>query len=143
MGIKLATKANLNWVNGQYQKIGFIPSELENETVAIVMYNEQYAGVGRIVYLNEQEAELGGIYILDKFRGLSLAYELVDYLVTEADKSNLQALYCLPFEKLKSFYSKFDFKEVEYESENLNRDILKKYRWCNETYDENVLLLKR
>ncbi|MFB7156376.1 GNAT family N-acetyltransferase [Lysinibacillus sp. NPDC056232] len=34
----------------------------------------------------EEEAEIGGICIMDEFRGLSLANELVDYLVKEAKK---------------------------------------------------------
>ncbi|MFD0711778.1 GNAT family N-acetyltransferase [Paenibacillus sp. GCM10027626] len=142
MEIILATKNELQWVNEQYQKIGFMPSNLENETIAIVTYKDKYAGVGRIVYLNEEEVEIGGIYILDEFRGLSLANGLVDYLVREARKSNLKEVYCLPFEELKHFYGKFGFEEVDYEDKQINIDILKKLRWCLDNYEKKVLLLK-
>ncbi|MFT9819111.1 GNAT family N-acetyltransferase [Lysinibacillus sp. NPDC056185] len=142
MGIKLATKNELQWVNEQYQKIGFVPSNLERETIAIVTYKDKYAGVGRIVYLNGEEAEIGGICILDEFRGLSLANELVDYLVKEAKKSNLKEIYCLPFEELKCFYGKFGFEEFDYEGKQINNHILKKYQWCLDNYEKKVLLLK-
>ncbi|MGE6256923.1 GNAT family N-acetyltransferase [Heyndrickxia sporothermodurans] len=142
MGIKLATKKELQWVNEQYQKIDFVPSKLENETIAIVTYKDNYAGVGRLVYLNEEEGEIGGIYILDEFRGLSLANELVDYLVNEAKGRKLKEVYCLPFEELKHFYGKFGFKEFNYENEKINKHILEKYQWCLNNYEKKVLLLK-
>ncbi|WP_258168259.1 hypothetical protein [Paenibacillus sp. AR247] len=63
MGIRIATKNELQWVNEQYQKIGFVPSNLENEKIAIVTHKDEFAGVKRIVYLNAEEAEIGGIYI--------------------------------------------------------------------------------
>lgn len=142
MGIKLATKNELQWVNEQYQKIGFVPSNLENETIAIVTYMDKYAGVGRIVFLNEEEAEIGGIYILDEFRELSLANELVDYLVKETKKHNLKEVYCLPFEELKHFYGRFGFEEFDYEGKQINNRILKKFQWCLDNYEKKVLLLK-
>lgn len=71
MSIKRVTQAELPWVNQHYEHIGFQPSSLDNEIIAIVMSQDDYAGVGRLVRLNEHEAELGGIYILDKFRGQS------------------------------------------------------------------------
>ncbi|MET3544880.1 hypothetical protein ABID47_001474 [Paenibacillus favisporus] len=83
MGIRLATKNELQWINKQYQKIGFMPSNLENEKIAIVTHQDEFAGVGRIVYLNAEEAEIGGIYILDEFRGLSLANESTKHNIKE------------------------------------------------------------
>lgn len=142
MAIQLATASDLEWVNTQYQKIDFVPSSLGNEIIAIVTYKDEFAGVGRIVYLNDDEVEIGGIYILDEFRGLSLANELVGYLVAVAKKKNFKAVYCLPFENLKNFYHKFGFKAFEYETSQVNDKVLTKYRWCLENYDKKVLLLK-
>lgn len=142
MGIKLVTKNELQWVNEQYQKISFVPSNLANETIAIVTYNTKFAGVGRVVYLNEEEAEIGGIYVLDEFRGQSLARELVDYLVKEATKRNLKEVYCLPFEELKPFYGEFGFEELDHGREQINSHILKKFQWCLDNYEKKVLLLK-
>ncbi|NGP44869.1 GNAT family N-acetyltransferase [Bacillaceae bacterium SIJ1] len=142
MGIKTATIHELEWVNQQYEQIGFVPSHLENETIAIVTFKGAFAGVGRIVYLNDNEAEIGGIYILNEFRGQSLASELVDHLVKEAKRRHFKEVYCLPFEELKPFYMKFGFKEIDDNSKQINHDMLKKLQWCSENYEKNVLLLK-
>ncbi|PVZ79311.1 GNAT family N-acetyltransferase [Serratia sp. S1B] len=142
MAIKLATASDLEWVNAQYQKIDFVPSSLDNEIIAIVTYNDDFAGVGRIVYLNDEEVEIGGIYILDEFRGLSLANELVGYLVDAAKQKNLKAVYCLPFENLKTFYQKFGFNEFKHDASQVNEKVLKKHQWCLDNYDKKVLLLK-
>ena len=58
MGIRVVTEKELHWVNEQYQKIDFVPSTLENEIIAIVTYQDRFAGIGRMVYLNEEEAEI-------------------------------------------------------------------------------------
>ena len=142
MGIQLATENELQWVNEQYEKIDFVPSTLDNEIIAILTYKDSFAGVGRIVYLNEEEAEIGGIYIIDEFRGLSLANELVGYLVEEAKQRGLKEVYCLPFEELKNFYEKFGFKTFDIELTPTNEKVLKKYNWCLDNYEKNVLLLK-
>jgi len=130
--------------NGEMSSIknDFVPSTLENEIIAILTYKDSFTGVGRIVYLNEEEAEIGGIYILDEFRGLSLANELVRYLVEEAKKRGLKEVYCLPFEELKHFYEKFGFKTFDVESTLINEKVLKKFNWCLDHYEKNVLLLK-
>lgn len=142
MAIKLANENDLEWLNAQYQKINFVPSSLENEIIAIVTYNDEFAGVGRIVYLNDDEVEIGGIYILDEFRGLSLANELVGYLVDIAKQKNLKAVYCLPFEELRNFYAKFDLHEFEYIDNQVNTKVLEKFKWCLDNYEKQVLLLK-
>ncbi|MDH6675429.1 N-acetylglutamate synthase-like GNAT family acetyltransferase [Paenibacillus sp. LBL] len=142
MSIKRVTEAELAWVNRQYEQIGFMPSKLQNEIIAIVMSQGHYAGVGRLVMLNAHEAEMGGIYILDAFRGQSLAQELVSYLVEESKRQNLKTVYCIPFEELQHFYEKFGFHAFDAPASNANPRILEKYHWCLKTYDKNVLLLK-
>ncbi|ADY22104.1 acetyltransferase, GNAT family protein [Bacillus thuringiensis serovar finitimus YBT-020] len=77
MSIQLATSNDLEWINKQYDSIGFVRSDLNREKVAIITYNNEYAGVGRLVQIDEDTLEMGGIYILPQFRGLHLAGELV------------------------------------------------------------------
>jgi len=55
-----------------------------------------YVGVGRLVQIDEDRIELGGIFILPKYRGLHLAGEIVAFLVQPAKKSHIQNVYCLP-----------------------------------------------
>lgn len=84
MSIQLATSNDLKWINSQYDSIGFVRSDLKRDKVAIITYNNEYAGVGRLVQIDEDTLEMGGIFILPQFRGLQLAGELVSFLVETA-----------------------------------------------------------
>ncbi|WP_232290939.1 GNAT family N-acetyltransferase [Bacillus cereus] len=129
-------------MNTEYESIGFVPSDLKRDKVAIITYNDEYAGVGRLVQLDEDTIEMGGIFILPKFRGLQLAGELVSFLVETAKGLQVQNVYCLPFEELESFYKKYGFNDVNTPKEEIHPIILKKYSWCLENYDKHVLLFK-
>ncbi|MGF2714430.1 acetyltransferase [Bacillus mycoides] len=142
MSIQLATSKDLEWINIQYESIGFVQSDLTRDKVAIITYNNEYAGIGRLVQIDEDTIELGGIFILPNFRGLQLAGELVSFLVQTAKKLHIQNVYCLPFEELENFYKKYGFTEVDTTQEIVHPIILKKYNWCLETYDKHVLLFK-
>ncbi|MED4953135.1 GNAT family N-acetyltransferase, partial [Bacillus cereus] len=69
MSIQLATSNDLEWVNNQYDSIGFVLSDLKRDKVSIITYNNEYAGVGRLVQIDEDTLEMGGIFILPQFRG--------------------------------------------------------------------------
>ncbi|WP_305452772.1 GNAT family N-acetyltransferase [Bacillus mycoides] len=142
MNIRLATYNDLEWVNNHYESIGFVPSDLTRDTVAIITYNNEYAGVGRLVQIDEGTIEMGGIFILPKFRGLQLAGQLVSFLVQTAKKLQILNVYCLPFEELENFYKKYGYTEVDTTKEVVHPIILKKYNWCLENYDKHVLLSK-
>lgn len=83
MSIQLATSKDLEWINKQYESIGFLPSDLKRDKVAIITYNNEYAGVGRLVQIDGETMEMGGIFIAPKFRGLQLAGELVSFLLQQ------------------------------------------------------------
>jgi len=142
MNIHLATFNDLEWINNQYDSIGFVRSDLKRDKVAIITYNNEYAGVGRLVQIDEDTIEMGGIFILPKFRGLQLAGKLVSFLVETAKKLQVQHVYCLPFEELENFYKKYGYTEVDTMKEAIHPIILKKYNWCLDHYDKHVLLCK-
>ncbi|PFW54881.1 GNAT family N-acetyltransferase [Bacillus cereus] len=142
MSIQIATFNDLEWINNQYKSIGFVTSDLMRDIVAIITYNDEYAGVGRLVRIDEVTIEMGGIFILPQFRGLQLAGELVSFLVQTAQELQVQHVYCLPFEELKNFYKKYGYTEVNTRKEVIHPIILKKYNWCLENYDKHVLLFK-
>lgn len=125
MSIQLATSNDLKWINSQYDSIGFVRSDLKRDKVAIITYNNEYAGVGRLVQIDEDTLEMGGIFILPQFRGLQLAGELVSFLVETAKKSQIQNVYCLPFEELENFYKKYGYTEVDTTTEAVHPIILK------------------
>lgn len=125
MSIQLATSKDLEWINKQYESIGFVPSDLKRDKVAIIKYKGEYTGVGRLVQIDEDIIELGGIFILPKFRGLQLAGKLVFFLVQTARELHIQNIFCPPFEELKNFYKKYDFTEVDTLKEVVHPIILK------------------
>ncbi|MGN5651929.1 GNAT family N-acetyltransferase [Bacillus sp. Brlt_9] len=142
MNIHLATSIDLEWINTQYDSIGFLPSDLKIDRVAIISYDNEYAGIGRLVQIDEDTIEMGGIFILPKFRGLQLAGELVLFSVETVKKLQVQNVYCLPFEELENFYKKYGYTEVDTTKEVVHPIILKKYNWCLDNYDKHVLLFK-
>ena len=79
MGIQLATIQDLEWINNQYASVGFAPSDLKRDKVAIITCKGEYAGVGRLVQIDGETMEMGGIFIAPKFRGLQLAEALVSF----------------------------------------------------------------
>ncbi|MEH7460432.1 GNAT family N-acetyltransferase, partial [Bacillus sp. JJ1127] len=52
MGIQFATLEDLEWINDQYTSVGFVPSDLKQDNVAIITYNGEQAGLGRLVYID-------------------------------------------------------------------------------------------
>ncbi|GAB6437069.1 GNAT family N-acetyltransferase [Bacillus cereus] len=125
MSIQMATSYDLEWINNQYDSIGFVRSDLKRDKVAIITYNNEYAGVGRLVQIDEDTLEMGGIYILPQYRGIQLAGELVSFLVETAKKLQVQHVYCLPIEELEYFYKKYGYTEVDTTKEIVHPIVLK------------------
>ncbi|WDE03348.1 GNAT family N-acetyltransferase [Thalassomonas viridans] len=127
----------MSWVNNQYLSIGFKLSEFDRELIAIAEVDGEKAGLGRLQYVEESIAELGGMYVMDNFRGLGVAGLIVDYLVKNA--SDYQKIYCLPFAHLQAFYQKFGFAP-EQDLAKVPRVVLDKHNWCNSSYEHKTLL---
>ncbi|SEE10058.1 Acetyltransferase (GNAT) domain-containing protein [Tenacibaculum sp. MAR_2010_89] len=139
--VRKVKETEIDWVNSKYKEINFKLSDYKNELIVIVEVNGEKAGLGRLVYIDENNLELGGIYVFDKYRGIGVADKIVSFLC-EANTDKKSVIWCLPFEKLKGFYNKFGF------TTNLSlppKEILKKLEWCNspENYSEKVLLLSK
>ena len=64
------------WINERYKEIGFVPSNIAHELVAIAEHQGSRAALGRLVPVNADCAELGGIYVLPEFRGLGIGTEI-------------------------------------------------------------------
>lgn len=140
INIRKATADDLIWVNRQYETINFVPSGLEHEVVLIGSVGGEKAGLGRLVLLGEGEAELGGIYTLEGFRGTGVASCVVQELMRNAHALDLRTIYCIPFAPLHGFYSRYGFQLVT-GRDRVNPAVLGKYQWCMETYSEKTLLM--
>jgi len=128
------------WINEQYKEVGFLPSDLAREFVAIAEHAGLRAALGRLVPIGADCAELGGIYVLPEFRGLGLATEMVSHLLRQG--VGHEKIFCLPFAHLVQLYAGLGFRPCE-ETEEIPRAVRDKLRWCNSQYEHPTLLLVR
>ncbi|HUD01250.1 MAG TPA: GNAT family N-acetyltransferase [Rhabdochlamydiaceae bacterium] len=136
--IRAAEKADIEWINQQYQEVDFVPSIFEKEVIGIAEYEGQKAGIGRLVTIDDRNAELGGMYVFEAFRGKGIAKELVKFLLDQAH--HFQTVYCIPFEYLASFYMHYGFAPCS-NLEKVPRDVAAKYQWCKQQYPQPTALL--
>ena len=137
--IRLARATESSWVNARYAEVGFLASDLERHTVAIAEVDGARAALGRLVPLAPDGAELGGILVLDPFRGRGIATEVVRFLLT-LDRPGRQ-LYCLPFVHLEAFYEKFGFRRV-LDDATVPEPLRDKLRWCGTRYSARTCLMQ-
>ena len=138
--IRSAKREDMDWVNAMYEEIQFKKSCLENEFIVIAKTEGENSGLGRLVIIDDDNIELGGIYVLPNYRRLGIAEKIVGHLCQNNPFKN-KIIWCLPFENLLGFYSKFGFRNV---NENyIPEQIMKKYDWCNTNgkYKEKVCIL--
>ena len=140
--VKQAVQNEINWVNSKYDEVNFVKSNFENEFIVIANVENEKAGLGRLVKIDDENIELGGIYVFPDFRGLGVAENIVRNL---CEKNPFQAatIWCLPFENLLAFYSKFGFEK--YTSGKVPEEISGKLEWCNsgDRYEKEVFLLSK
>lgn len=137
--IKTATQNDLNWINNCYDKVNFVHSDLGNETIAIACYDSVPAGIGRLVTIDGNATELGGIYVFESFRGKGIAGEIVKYLLKFP--THFKDIYLLPFEPLANFYRQFGFTECLIDN-SIPLKIKNKHSWCNQHYPQATLLFR-
>jgi|JI8StandDraft_2_1071088.scaffolds.fasta_scaffold82410_3 N-acetylglutamate synthase-like GNAT family acetyltransferase len=140
--IKQAQETEIDWINQQYKAINFVESDFKNEYIIVAYYDGKQAGLGRLVKIDHQNIELGGIYVFPQFRGLKIAENIVSHLCLNNPfgESNV---WCLPFENLSGFYQKFGFKPFEIPNTAIPEKVSKKLQWCNSEnrYEQKVILL--
>ena len=141
ISIRPARENEIDWINSKYKEIGFVDSNFKNEFIVIAEYNNMKSGIGRLVLVDENNIELGGIYVFPDFRKLGIAEKIVNYLCKKNPYKN-STIWCLPFEDLLSFYSKFGFKE---NNQKIPNKVFEKHKWCNTNgiYEKKVLLLSK
>lgn len=139
--VREATISELSWINDKYSEVGFQPSDFDHERIVIAETNGEKCGLGRLVCLQANHQELGGIYVFESHRGKKIAEHIVANLCHHL--GNNKITWCLPFEPLLSFYAKFGFTEWQPEKVAVPDKIKSKLDWCNQVYDQKVLLLVR
>lgn len=139
--IRWCSKSEIGWVNEQYENVGFKPSQLNSDRIAIAIYCQERIGLGRLCQIEDSAFELGGIYVHPDYRELGIARKLVRFMLENCNPKD--RVYCLPFAHLRNFYLSEGFEQVPEELlSTVPKDIVEKYHWCNETYPHEVLLLQ-
>lgn len=135
--LRTARPEETGWVNEQYAKAGFIPSDPASETIVIAELDGTLAGLGRLVSAGTEACELGGMYVLDAFRGGGIARALVEELIR---RSGGREVYCIPFADLEAFYASTGFACAE--PAGLPDKIAGKLAWCAREISRPVVLMK-
>lgn len=136
--IRQAVREELQWINARYSEINFKPSNFDRELIAIAEVKGQKAGLGRLVLIDEHTAELGGMFVLESYRGYGIAGKIVEFLLQHSE--GFQRIFCIPFAHLKNFYGRYGFVPVTTDY-SVPIEIAEKHRWCNQAYDRETLLL--
>ncbi len=136
--VRSAKQTEIEWVNTCYDEVEFMHSIFDNEIIAIAELDGIRAGIGRLVTIDLDHLELGGMYVFESFRNQGVASAIVDFLLENRPPAGV--VYCIPFEYLVPFYKGFgfascvDFKQVP-------KEILDKHLWCKEKYSHPTSLL--
>jgi len=138
MQIRKIHPSELSWANAQYSSIRFSLSS-ESDFTVVAEIDGAKVGLGRLVQVEKDAAELGGLFVLPEHRGHSIAANLVEFLLKN---NTYPTLFCVPFTHLEMFYRRFGFLPTD-PTMFVPEKITKKLQWCAGTYESDVVLLRR
>ncbi len=138
--IRKAKEIEIEWINTKYAEVDFKKSVFEKELIVIAEYESLNSGLGRIVKIDKENYELGGMYVFQEFRNKGIAEKIVAFLIHSENLED-KNIWCLPFENLENFYAKFGFKMAEKTKIQTPKEITEEHNWCNKTYEKRVLLM--
>lgn len=139
ISVRQAKSEEIDWINSRYDKVGFVHSDINCETIAVAEVNRQRAALGRLVQVTSTDAELGGMLVFEEFRGLGLARQIVAFLLQHAGA--FEHVFCLPYAHLRAFYEECGFHAFNQDEIEVPKKIQEKHSWCNQTYEHTTLLL--
>lgn len=133
MKLRVATADDARWINERYAEVRFLPSDLSHEVIVIASIDDEPAGLGRIVDVDEHSCELGGMLVFERFRGRGVARAIIDELLRHARGRDV---YCIPFAELEALYASAGFTRAS----EAPREVREKFEWCQRTYEKPVIL---
>lgn len=139
MLLRTATPGDAGWIQEQYERVHFVPSDLSRDTIVLAEIDGERVGMGRLVPAGERAYELGGMFVDDAHRGRGIAHAIVEELIRLAGDRDL---YCIPFANLEGLYAESGFRRIE--AVNVPETVQEKLDWCaREIRDREVILMKR
>lgn len=140
IGVRWAGESEIEWINGKYHEVDFLPSNFDTEVIAVAELDGQRVGLGRLIAVDKGSSELGGMYVFEGFRGHGVAKRIIEFLLRSELAS--QDVYCIAFQHLISFYEKSGFIYCTH-FDSIPKKILNKYEWCKNRYPTPPRLLVR
>jgi len=137
MLLRTATPDDAGWIEEQYKKVHFIPSDLERDMIVVAEVEGERVGIGRLVPAGEGACELGGMFVADAYRSRGIAHAIVEELIRRAGDRDV---YCIPFADLETLYAAAGFRRIE--AINVPEKIQEKLDWCAREIDRAVVLMK-
>ena len=138
--VRLAGEGEINWINARYDEVDFIHSDFANEKIVIAEVSGERAGLGRLCKVTNEDAELGGMYVFEEFRGHGVADKIVRLLLEQS--TSYKRIFCIPFSHLEGFYKRHGFRDIEFNTIEVPTKVTEKHNWCNQHYEgENLLLV--
>lgn len=138
MLLRTATPEDAGWIQEQYEKVHFIPSDLTRDTVVVAELDGRRAGIGRLVPAGEGAYELGGMYVDDAVRGRGIAHAIVEELIRRA---GAKEVYCVPFANLETLYEATGFRRIE--PAGIPEQIREKLDWCARNLPERAVIVMK
>ena len=138
MVLRTARPEEAGWIDEQYRRAGFIPSDVTRDTIVIAELDGTRAGLGRLVPAGANTYELGGMFVDDRFRGRGVARAIVDELLRRAGDADV---YCIPFADLEALYAASGFRRAE--EAQAPEKVREKLAWCRRELTRAVILMRR
>ena len=136
--VRELSEPELEWANACYAAIDFVPSS-PHDFIAIAEVDGEKAGLGRIVPIEPDVGELGGMFVFPHYRGQAVARSIVDFLMKRSTRSRL---YCIPFKHLEPFYRSCGFAPAP-DRDVFPAAVAAKLAWCERQYPDPVCVLCR
>jgi len=138
--IRDAEEREICWVNAKYDEIGFKHADYSEGIILIAEIDGKKAGLGRLLRVDSNSFELGGMYVFPSYRKAGIARVMVETLLDRAKRS--PRIFCLPFAHLAQFYRGFGFYPAPNDVQ-VPEAVASKLNWCNNTYPDMTLVLFR
>ncbi|MDF1654498.1 MAG: GNAT family N-acetyltransferase [Coxiellaceae bacterium] len=139
--IRLVKEEEIEWINETYVMQGFNPSEFERDILILAESDGKTAGFGRLIKIDNDSVEMGGIYIFPEFRHRNCANQIITYLLERSNK--WKNVYCVPPLSMYSLYENFGFKASDH-LDTVPEFIIKKYDWdrSKQSNDQSYLIFR-
>ncbi|HJO94819.1 MAG TPA: GNAT family N-acetyltransferase [Victivallales bacterium] len=85
----------------------------DNSYLAVAYANNQVVGTARLALTGHRKALLARVAVKKEFRGYGIASKMVNELLLQAEKLNINTVDIHPHEYLKDFYENFGFIYIE------------------------------